>query len=105
MRVSKRRHLLNVREYSLLSFLLEEAEPTDPFPESQSTRIRLTDLVKSPYVMGTYRDVTPRTFIREIRRLAELGFIAIDDDSDSGRQLVGIDFNAIEIDFDEMASY
>ena len=105
MRVSKRRHLLNVREYSLLSFLLEETEPTDPFSERPSTRIRLTDLVKSPYVMGTYRDVTPRTFIREIRRLAELGFIAIDDDSDSGRQLVGIDFNAIEIDFGEMASY
>ena len=105
MRVSKRRHLLNVREYSLLSFLLEETEPTDPFSESQSTRIRLTDLVKSPYVMGAYREVTPRTFIREIRRLAELGFISLEDEPDSGRELVGIDFNAIEIDFDEMASY
>ena len=105
MRVSKRRHLLNVREYSLLSFLLEETEPTDPFSESQSTRIRLADLVKSPYVMGAYRDVTPRTFIREIRRLAELGFITLEDELDSGHQFVTIDFNAIEIDFDEMASY
>ena len=105
MRVSKRRHLLNVREYSLLSFLLEETEPTDPFSERPSTQIRLSDLVNSPYVRGAYRDVTARTFIREIRRLAELGFISLEDDPDSGHQLVGIDFNAIEIDFDEIAPY
>ena len=105
MRVSKRRHLLNVREYSLLSFLLEETEPTDPFSESQSTRIRIADLVNSPYVRGAYRDVTDRTFIREIRRLAELGFISLEDEPESGHQLVGIDFNAIEIDFGELAPY
>ena len=105
MRVSKRRHLLNVREYSLLSFLLEETEPTDPFSEKPSTQIRLNDLVHSPYVRGAFRDVTSRTFIREIRRLAELGFISLEDDPDSGHQFVGIDFNAIEIDFDEIAPY
>ena len=105
MRVSKRRHLLNVREYSLLSFLLEETEPTDPFSESQSTRIRIADLVNSPYVRGAYRDVTDRTFIREIRRLSELGFITLEVDPESGRELVGIDFNAIEIDFGELAPY
>ena len=105
MRVSKRRHLLNVREYSLLSFLLEETEPTDPFSQSPATQIRLSDLVNSPYVRGAYRDVTTRTFIREIRRLAELGFITLEDDPATGHQLVGIDFNAIEIDFDEIAPY
>ena len=105
MRVSKRRHLLNVREYSLLSFLLAETEPTDPFSESHATRIRLADLVNSHYVRGAYRDVTPRTFIREIRRLAELGFITLDDDPDSRHQLVSVDFRAIEIDFEEIAPY
>ena len=105
MRVSQRRHLLNVREYSLLSFLLAETEPTDPFAKHPSTRIRVTDLVNSPYVRGAYRDVTTRTFIREIRRLAELGFITLDDDAGSGHQFVGINFNAIEIDFEEVAPY
>ena len=57
------------------------------------------------YVMGAYREVTPRTFIREIRRLSDLGFISLEVDPESGRELVGIDFNAIEIDFGEMASY
>ena len=45
------------------------------------------------------------TFIREIRRLAELGFITLEVDPESGRELVGIDFNAIEIDFGELAPY
>ena len=105
MRVSERRHLLNHREYSLLDYLLDETEPTDPFSEHPSTRIRLADLVTSPYVRGAYRDVTRRTFIREIRRLAELGFIAVDDDPESGRTLIGIDFHAIEMDFEEVAPY
>lgn len=105
MRVSERRHLLNPREFALLDYLLAETEPTDPFSESGSTLIRLADLVNSPYVRGAYRDVTPRTFIREIRRLAELGFIILEDDPNSGHQLVSIDFRAIEIDFDELASY
>ncbi len=105
MRVSERRHLLNPREFALLDYLLAETEPTDPFSERASTLIRLADLVNSPYVRGAYREVTPRTFIREIRRLAELGFISLQDDPDSGHQQVSIDFGAIEIDFDEIASY
>ena len=99
MRVSERRHLLNHREFALLDYLLSETEPTDPFSEQPSTQIQLADLVRSPYVRGTYHDVTRRTFIREIRRLAELGFITLDDDAGSGHQFVGINFNAIEIDF------
>lgn len=105
MRVSERRHLLNHREFALLDYLLAETEPTDPFSERPSTRIRLVDLVRSPYVRGAYHDVTRRTFIREIRRLAELRFITLDDDPDSGHQLIGINFNAIEIDFEEIAPY
>lgn len=105
MRVSERRHLLNHREFALLDYLLAETEPTDPFSERPSTRIRLVDLVRSPYVRGAYHDVTHRTFIREIRRLAELRFITLDDDPDSGHQLIEINFNAIEIDFEEIAPY
>lgn len=105
MRVSERRHLLNHREFALLDHLLSETEPTDPFSEHPSARIRLADLVRSPYVRVGYREVTRRTFIREIRRLAELGFITLDDDPGSGHQLIGIDFNAIEIDFEEVAPY
>ncbi len=105
MRVSERRHLLNHREFALLDYLLSETEPTDPFSEHPATRIRLADLVRSPYVRVGYREVTRRTFIREIRRLAELGFMTLDDDPESGHQLIGIDFDAIEIDFAELAQY
>ena len=104
-KVSKRRDLLNVREYSLLDFLLEETEPTDPFSEEPSTRIPLKDLVNSPYVRGAYRDVTDRTFIREIHRLAKLGFITLRAEPDSGHETVGINFHAIEMDFNEIAPY
>ncbi len=95
MRVSERRHLLNRREFALLDHLLTETEPTDPFSEHPSTQIRLADLVNSPYVRGTYHDITRRTFIREIRRLAELGFITLADDPGSRHQLIGIDFGEI----------
>ena len=103
-RVSKRRHLLNAREYQLLRFLLEETEPQDPFSEVPSERIRLDDLVNSPYVRSTYRDVTNRTFRRELTRLAELGFIVFDHLPESGEYTVQIDFGAIERDFDEFGS-
>ena len=103
-RVSKRRHLLNVREYQLLRFLLEETEPQDPFSEVPSERIRLDDLVNSPYVKSAYRDVTNRTFRRELTRLAELGFIVFDRLPDSGEYTVAIDFGAIERDFEEVGS-
>ena len=105
MRVSKRRQLINTREFALLDYLLAETEPTDPFSEDLSTRIRLADLVRSPYVRGAYRDVTDRTFIREILRLAELGFIALETEPETGQQTIGIDFGAIERDFEEIAPY
>ena len=101
-RVSKRRRLLNVREYQLLSFLLEETEPQDPFSEVPSERIRLDDLVNSPYVRSAYHDVTDRTFRRELTRLADLGFIVFAPLPDSGDYTVEIDFGAIERGFDEI---
>lgn len=103
-RVSKRRHLLNAREYQLLRFLLEETEPQDPFSEVPSERVRLDDLVNSPFVRSTYRDVTNRTFRRELTRLAELGFIVFDHLPDSGEYTVEIDFGVIERDFEEIGS-
>ena len=106
-RVSRRRRLLNHREFAL-RYLLEETEPTDPC----STQIRLADLVNSPFRRRNprtpfraiaYRRVTTRTFLREISRLAELGFITIDEDPHSGRRFVAIDFRVIETDFEELA--
>lgn len=105
MRVSKRRQLVNHREFALLDYLLTETEPTDPFSEDLSTRIRLDDLVRSPYVRGAYLDVTTRTFIREVFRLAELGFIALEAELETGQQTIGIDFGAIEKDFEGIAPY
>ena len=105
MRVSERRHLLNHREFALLDHLLSETEPADPFPEHPSTQIRLADLIRSPYARAAYRDVTRRTFMREIQRLAELGFVTLEDDPDSGHLFIGIDFRAIEIDFADVAPY
>ena len=103
-RVSKRRRLLNVREYQLLIFLLEETEPQDPFSEVPSEKILLSDLVNSPYVKGAYRDVTNRTFRRELTRLADLGFIVFDHLPESGEYTVEIDFGVIEKDFEEVGS-
>ncbi|MDE2975021.1 MAG: hypothetical protein OXU64_09960 [Gemmatimonadota bacterium] len=45
----------------------------------------------------------PVTHAAKIRRLAELGFITLDDDPESRHQLIGIDFHAIETDFEEVA--
>ncbi len=101
-RVSQRRRLLNIREYQLLAFLLEETEPEDPFSEDPSEQIRLSDLVNSPYVRSAYRDVTQRTFRRELTRLAELGFIVFDHLPESGEYVVAIDFGVIEKNFDDI---
>ncbi len=103
-RVSKRRRLLNVREYQLLAFLLEETEPQDPFSEDPSEKIRLSDLVNSPYVRSAYHDVTNRTFRRELTRLAELGFIVFDHLPESDEYTVEIDFGVIEKNFAEFSS-
>lgn len=94
-RVSKRRRLINDREHGLLGFLLEETEPADPFSETPSRRLPLDELIDSPFVRTVYRAVTSRTFVRELTRLAELGFIVFERDADSGEFVVDLDFAAI----------
>ena len=74
-RASKRRRVINQREYGLLHFLLEETEPVDPFADEPSKKIKFDDLLRAPYISTVYKNVTRRTFFRELLRLAEMGFI------------------------------
>lgn len=92
-RAGKRRRVLNQREYGLLDFLLHETEPIDPFAEEPSRKIDYSELRDAPYVKSVYRNVTTRTFYRELTRLAETGFIKF---SIREREpTVEIDFGAI----------
>ncbi|MCY3807969.1 MAG: hypothetical protein OXG58_00775 [Gemmatimonadetes bacterium] len=52
---------------------------------------------------GAYRDVTDRTFIREIGRLARRGFVVLGGDPESGHPTVALDFGVIEKDFEAPA--
>ena len=95
-RTGKRRRVLNEREYQLLNFLLDETEPDDPFSESQSKQVALSALAGSPYVRSAYRNVTPRTFVRELVRLEEQQFIIVRRAHDeTGNPTVELDFRAI----------
>ena len=93
-RVSERRRMLNEREYHLLHFLLDETEPIDPFSDSPSRRVPLSELLRSGYVKGAYGNVTERTFIRELNRLGDMGFINFNVENPR-EPFVEIDFNAI----------
>jgi len=95
MRISPRRKLMNLREWNLLDFLLTVTEPADPFSESPSRRVKFTELGQSPYIRGAYSKVTPRTFHRELSRLAGLGFIALTRDETLRDWILEVDFNAI----------
>jgi Fic family protein len=94
-RVASRRRVLNQREYNLLDFLLLETEPRDPFSESPSRRIQLSELSDVAYIRSAYRDVTQRTFYRELLRLGELGFIRFNRDESVSDWVVELDFGAI----------
>lgn len=94
-RAGKRRRVLNHREHNLLSFLLDETEPDDPFAERPSKQISLADLMASPYVRSAYRSVTPRTFRRELIRLADLGFIFFNSPDEAEQPIIELDFSAI----------
>ena len=94
-RVGQRRRVLNDREYSLLTFLLDETEPEDPFSEKPSKQISFVDLMASPYVRYTYRSVTRRTFRRELVRLADRGFILFSFPEAGGEPIIELDFSAI----------
>lgn len=97
-RTGSRRRLLNQREYSFLHFLITETEPIDPFSDSPSKKIKLSDLHKLPYVQVAYKHVTSRTFYRELTRLAELGFIRFTKQEGelTKEWIVELDFHAIE---------
>ena len=86
--------MLNDREHSLLAFLLDETEPEDPFAEKPSKQISLADLMASSYVRTAYRSVTPRTFRRELIRLADLGFILFSFPEGADHPIIELDFSA-----------
>ena len=92
-RVSERRRVINRREYGLLGFLLKETEPVDPFADEPSRRIKVSELLSAPYVTAVYRDVTKRTFLRELFRLEKMGFITFVDRE--REWVIELDFGAI----------
>ena len=97
-KTSKRRRILNQREYSLLEYLLRETEPVDPFSDNPSRRIKFSDLREVPYVRASYKNVTTRTFYRELIRLAQLGFITVrrdEEGADAPAPFVELDFGAV----------
>ncbi len=91
-RVGSRRKLLNLREYNLLNFLLVETEPTDPFSDAPSRRIKFDELRAAEYIKASYGDVTQRTFLRELVRLQQLGFMKFTGSEDL---IVELNFEAI----------
>lgn len=93
-KASARRRLLNEREYDLLVFLLTETEPTDPFSENPSKQIKLSELREVSFIRAAYSRVTPRTFFRELIRLAQLGFIGFTRNGNG--PIIELDFGAIE---------
>lgn len=96
-KMGPRRRLLNQREYNLLNFLLIETEPSDPFSDTPSRRIELSELQKDNYVQSAYKNVTWRTFQRELMRLGELGFIQFIRDDAVQDWVVELDFEAISM--------
>ena len=94
-RMSARRRVLNQREFSLLDFLLSETVPVDPFSDTSSRKISLSELLEANYVQLAYRNVTRRTFHRELIRLEELGFIEFARDESVQDWVVELDFGAI----------
>ena len=95
IRTGKRRRLLNRREFDLLRFLLEETDPGDPLLVEASQLIHLAKLTASPFVRAVYGRVTHRTFIRELKRLADNGFIDFGYDPEADDYAVAVDFEAI----------
>jgi cell filamentation protein, protein adenylyltransferase len=90
-----RRRLLNQREYNLLNFLITMTEPIDPFSASPSRQVSFQEVLNAPYVQAAYRDLTRRTFHRELLRLGELGFISFRREKDGRESIVELDFGAI----------
>lgn len=94
-RVRSYRRLINQREHNLLDFLLVATEPIDPFSENPSREVKFSELREAPYVKGAYRNVTLRTFYRELNRLGDLGFINIRRDESAKDWILELNFEAI----------
>ena len=94
-RIGPRRKALNQREYNLLDFLITETEPVDPFSDIPSRQVKFAELRASPYIREAYKDVTNRTFWRELLRLADTGFIKFTFTDDRDGPLLELDFDAI----------
>ena len=94
-KVGERRRVLNLREYHLLDFLIVQTEPIDPFSDNPSRQIKFSELRDSSFVMQGYKDVTPRTFWRELMRLSEMHFIKFSKREDRDGPTVELDFDAI----------
>ena len=94
-RIGERRRVINQREYSLLDFLISETEPNDPFSDEPSKRILLAELSAARYIQQLYRDVTRRTFVRELLRLHSMGFIRFEKDTESKDWILELDLEAI----------
>lgn len=94
-RIASYRRLVNQREYNLLDFLLMETESTDPFSENPSRQLKFSELYESPYVKGAYKNVTSRTFYRELNRLGLLNFINIRRDESAKDWILELNFEAI----------
>ncbi len=94
-RIASYRRLINQREYDLLDFLLTETEPTDPFSENPSRQLKFSELYRSPYVKESYKNVTTRTFYRELNRLGKEAFINIRRDESIKDWILEINFGAI----------
>jgi Fic family protein len=94
-RTGERRRLLNTREFNLLEFLLTQTEPIDPFSPEPSRKISLSELAEAPFIKAAYRNVTSRTFNRELFRLADLGFISFGRAEGGKDWIVTLDFGAI----------
>jgi Fic family protein len=92
---SERRRIINQREYNLLQYLLHSTEPVDPFSDNPSRQIKFSELRSSGYVTAAYKDVTPRTFARELQRLADLHFIKLIKGDETEESIVELDFQAI----------
>lgn len=94
-KVGQRRRLLNLREYNLLHFLITETEPNDPFSDSPSRKIGFSELREAKYVQAYYAKLTPRTFVRELTRLSELGFITFGRDETVKDLVLELNFDAV----------
>ena len=92
-REGQRRRVISQREYSLLSFLLEETEPAAPFSDEPSRSVTFEDLLNSAYIRALYQRVKPRAFRRELLRLFEKNFISLEQRN--GTLEVTLDFSAI----------